>query len=96
MTGTVTPREQWARRTTCKRVGALGRARRSRKKNQRDRSDADQTNDKNVVAVRDKTKPAKGVADIGFAAMRATHGELARTPHARALPTKQGIWQLEH
>jgi hypothetical protein len=68
---------------------------RSCEKNQRDRGDADQTNDKNVVVVSDKTKPAKGVADIGVAAVRATDGELARTTRARALPTKQGIWQLK-
>lgn len=63
-----------------------------RQKNYSDRGGADQSNDENVVAMSDEAEPAKGVADVGVAAMRTANSEPTSAPCARALPAEQGIW----
>ena len=66
----------------------------TREKNYRDRGDADQSNDEDVIAMSDEAEPTKGMTDVCVGAMRAADGEPPCAPCAGTLPAEQGVRQL--
>lgn len=65
---------------------------RPHQKHERNRDDAHEADDIDVVAKGDDPEPSKCMADIGIGTVGAAHSELAGPLRTRPLQGEQGVW----